>query len=108
MGWVMKNKVTVTVAGNDYTLLSDEAEDYVRAVAASVGNEITQIMTSAHLSLSHASVLAALNTADKARKAAESADHLREQVKTYLDETQKLKSELAEARRELSRLKKQI
>jgi hypothetical protein len=33
---------------------------------------------------------------------------LRLQVKTYLDETQKLKAELAETRRELSRLKKQV
>ena len=103
----MKNRVTVQVAGQEYSLITDEPEEYVRKVAAQVDSEITEIMASAHLSLSHASVLVALNTADRSRKATESADHLRTQVKDYLEETQKLKNELAEARRELSRARKQ-
>lgn len=103
----MKNRFLVTVAGHEYTLISDEAEEYVRSVAASVDSEVSEIMKTAHLSISHAAILTALNTADKTRKALDSADHLREQVKTYLDETQKLKSELAEARREINRLKKE-
>ncbi|MDR1691863.1 MAG: cell division protein ZapA [Oscillospiraceae bacterium] len=104
----MKSKITITVAGHDFTLVSEESEAYVRGIAAEVDKDIQNVMGEAHLSMSDASVLAALNAADRARKAMESADHLRVQVKTYLDETQKLKSELAETRREISRLKKQI
>ncbi|MDR0292573.1 MAG: cell division protein ZapA [Oscillospiraceae bacterium] len=103
----MKNKIAVTVAGHDFTLVSEEAESYVRGVAAEVDKDIQTVMSESHLSLSDAAVLAALNSADRARKALDSADHLRLQVKSYLDETQKLKSELAETRRELSRIKKQ-
>ena len=103
----MKNRVVVQVAGHEFTLLSDEPETYVQDIAENVNQEITEIRQSTGLSLSHAAVLTALNEADKARKAADTAEHLREQVKVYLDETQKLKSELAEARREFSRAKKQ-
>ena len=103
----MKKKISVTVAGHDFTLISEEEEAYVRDIAAEADREIQSVMNDAHLSISDASVLAALNASDRARKALDSADHLRAQVKTYLDETQKLKSELAETRRELSRLRKQ-
>jgi cell division protein ZapA len=104
----MKNKITVTVAGRDFTIVSEESEAYVRAVAAEVDKDIQSVTDESHLSLSDAAVLAALNAADRARKAIDSADHLRLQVKSYLDETQKLKAELAETRRELSRAKKLV
>ena len=96
------------MAGHDFTIVSEESEVYVRGIGAEVDRDIQAVMTEAHLSLSDAAVLAALNSADRARKAIDSADHLRLQVKTYLDETQKLKAELAESRRELSRVKKQV
>ena len=101
----MKNRILVTVAGHEFTILSEEGEEYVCGVAAEVDADIQGVMSGTSLSLSDASVLTALNFADRSRKAADSADHLRLQVKNYLDETQKLKAELAETRRELSRLK---
>jgi len=101
----MKSRINVVVDGEDYTILSEEDESYVLRVAAQVDADIRTIRDGAHLSLTHAAVLAALNLADKTQKAADSADHLRGQVREYLEETQKLKSELAEARREISRLR---
>jgi cell division protein ZapA len=104
----MKNKISVTVAGHDFTIISEEPEAYVRGVASDVDKQVQLVMGESHLSLSDAAILSALNSADRAKKALDSADHLRLQVKSYLDETQKLKAELAETRRELSRVKKQI
>jgi cell division protein ZapA len=101
----MKNRISVTVAGHEFTIISEESEEYVRGVAAEVDSSVQSVMSEIHLSLSDAAVLAALNFADRSKKAVDSADHLRLQVKTYLDETQKLKAELAESRRELSRLR---
>ncbi|MCL2003221.1 MAG: cell division protein ZapA [Oscillospiraceae bacterium] len=104
----MKNRISVTVGGHDFTIVSEESEAYVRGVAAEVDKELQSVMGESHLALADAAVLTALNASDRARKAADSSDHLRLQVKTYLDETQKLKAELAETRRELSRLKKHM
>ena len=102
----MKNKIAVVVAGHEFTIISEEKEEYVCGVANEVDESVQSVMNDSHLSLSDAAVLTALNFADLAKKATDTADHLRLQVKTYLDETQKLKAELAETRRELSRLKK--
>jgi len=77
-------------------------------IAAEVDADVQSLTVDSRLSQADAALLAALNAVDRARKSADSADHLRLQIKTYLDETQKLKSELAEARRELSRVKKQV
>jgi len=101
----VKTRVTVQVAGNDYTLLSDEPEEYVQKIAEEINQAIADTMASSRLSVSHAAILAALNIADKANDAVESCIHLREQVKLYLDEATTLKHDLAEARREISRLR---
>lgn len=101
----MKNRVTVDVAGQEYTLISEEDPAYVRKVASIVDEEIKAITGDAHLSLSHAAILACIKLADRCRKAEGDADHLRGQVKSCLDEQHKLKQELAEARREISRLR---
>ncbi len=99
----MKNRVTVDVAGQEYTLISEEDPVYVRQIAAIVDEEIKNITGEAHLSLSHAAILACINLADRFRKAEDDSDHLRGQVKSCLDELHKLKQELADTRRELSR-----
>ncbi len=101
----MKNRVLVEVANQEYTLISEEDPAYMRRVAAAVDREIKEITAGAHLSLSHAAVLAAVKLADKAEKASDNTEHLRAQIKDCLDETQKVKAELAEARREIFRLK---
>lgn len=101
----MKNKYTIQVAGQEYTLISEEEESYVQRVAEQVDAVIKGMMTGTKLSLTTAAVLTALNATDKYQKTVDSADHLRNQVREYLEETQKLKGELADARREISRLR---
>ncbi|MDR0249334.1 MAG: cell division protein ZapA [Oscillospiraceae bacterium] len=101
----MKSRITVVVAGQDYVLLTDEEETYVQRVAAQVDAEIANVREGGGLSLLHAAIMAALNMADKVQKMADTADHLRGQVREYLEDTQKLKAELNEARREISRLR---
>ena len=101
----MKNRVTVDVAGQEYTLISEEDPAYVRKVASAVDEEIRAITSEARLSLSHAAILACIKMADRCRKAEDDSDHLRGQVRNCLDEQNKLRQELAETRREISRLR---
>ena len=54
-----------------------------------------------------AAVLAAVNLADQLTKAQEGAENLRRQVKTYLDEASRAKSEAAELRRKLQNAQNQ-
>ncbi|MDR0671894.1 MAG: cell division protein ZapA [Oscillospiraceae bacterium] len=102
----MKNRVTVSIAGQEFVLLAEEDEQYVRRVAGRVNDEITDIARHMRGSSANIAVLAAINLAEQALRAQEAADNLREQIKGCLEEAARFKSEAAELRRENTRLKK--
>lgn len=100
----MKNKVSVTIAGRDYTLLATEDDGYVQQVAAYVDEQVKQAVDGAHVSLMDGALLAATNIADAYFKEKETAENLRRQLKEYLDEATRTKLELSEAKREIFKL----
>ena len=102
----MKSKVTVTIADRPYTLVTTEEQPYVEKVAGQVNELMTSVMKQARVSALDAAVLTAINAVDSAMKEQEAAQALRSQLKDYLEEANRAKQELADARRELSRLKK--
>ena len=114
----MKNKVTVSIAGHEYTMVAAEDEAYVRKVAAHVDAQIREVMEQGgRLSLTDVSVLAALNIADqyfREQAALNIADqyfreqaaseNIRRQIKECLEESARLKNELSECKREIFKL----
>lgn len=100
----MKNRVTVTIAGQQYTLIADQDESAVTKIAAHVDARVTEVLNGTHLSMADAAVLAAMNIAEEYFKEAESTENLRRQLKEYLEEGAKVKQELSEAKREIFRL----
>lgn len=100
----MKNRVTVTIAGQDYTLVAPEDQGYVQKVAAHVDAKIKEVLDESSASLVSGAVLAAVNIADEYFKEVEAAENLRRQLKEYLEEATKLKMELSEAKREIFKL----
>ena len=99
----MKNKVVVTIAGRDYTMVAVEDEAYVRKCAAHVDGQLREVMNT-RLSQADSAVLAAMNIADQYFKELESCEHLRRQVKETLEEANRMKLELSEAKREIFKL----
>jgi cell division protein ZapA len=99
----MKNKVTVTIADREYTMVAVENEDYVRKCAAQVDAQIREI-GGGKLSQADAAVLAAMNMADLYFKEQETAENLRKQLKEGLEEASRLKMELSESKREIFKL----
>ena len=79
----MKNKITVSIAGQEYTMV---------------------VLSQGRLSQADGAVLAAMNIADQYFKGQEAAENLRRQIKEYLEEATKLKMELSEAKREIFKL----
>lgn len=100
----VKNKVPVTIAGKEYTMVAVEDDNYVRQVASYVDGQIRDILEQSHLSQTDAAVLAALNIADQYYREQAASENLRRQVKEGLEEAAKLKTELSEAKREIFRL----
>lgn len=103
----MANKITVTISGTDYTLMSEDSPSYMQKVAGLVDEKMTDIMAPGRVSRMDAAVLVAANLADELLKQQSTAENLRSQLKGYLDDVNKAKSELSECRRELFKLQQQ-
>ena len=104
----MKNRVTVTIAGKEYTLIAEGDTAHIQRVASHVDAQLSQVLGEAKVSLTDAAILAGLNIAEEYFKEVDSSDALRRQIKEYLEESSKLKLELSEARRENFKLSNQL
>ena len=100
----MKNKVVVSIAGQEYTMVAVEDESYVRKVAGHVDGQVREVMDQGRLSLADGAVLAAMNIADQYFREQAASENLRRQVKEGLEEAAKLKAELSECKREIFKL----
>ena len=100
----MKNKVTVTIADQQYTLIADQDAAAVERIAAHVNTRVTEVMNGSHLSLADGAILASMNIAEEYFKEMEANENLRRQLKDYLEEGAKVKQELSEVKREIFRL----
>ena len=104
-----KNKVRLSLFGTDYIITSDEEESYVRRIGDEVEKRITANMQqNTRISVLMSAVLPALDYCDEAKKANQSADNLRSQIKDYLEESAKARMEAGEARREIENMKREI
>ena len=104
----MENCIKVTICGEEYTLMAEESPSYMQKVAALVDAKMSEIMgAGGRVSRMDAAVLAAVNMADEMLKQQLSTENLRRQLKGYLDDANKAKSELSECKRELFKLQQQ-
>lgn len=108
----MPNRISVMIAGQNYTVLAEESEEYTRQVAARADSKIAEARQVTEASSLNAAVLAALNLADEATKAerevkrtqnemverAEQAEAMREEILRLEQENGKLRDELAALR----------
>ena len=104
----MENRISVSIGGTEYTFLSEESLPYMQRVAALVDVKISEIMAAGRVSQMDAAILAAVNIADEMFKQQSNAENLRSQLKGYLDEANKAKSELSESKREIFKLQQQL
>ena len=100
----MRNKITVNIAGQSYTLVAAEDAAYMEKVASHVDAKIQEVLETSKVSLMDGAMLGALNIADEYFKEVEASENLRWQLKEYLEEATKLKMELSEAKREIFKL----
>ena len=99
------NRVTVTIAERQFTLLTEEDAEFTKKVANHLDGKLSELLSGGKLSLLDACILGALNATEEFFREQESSDNLRRQLKEYLQESTQLKLELSEARREIFALK---
>ncbi|MDL2233663.1 cell division protein ZapA [Ruminococcaceae bacterium OttesenSCG-928-L11] len=99
------NKVTVQIYGVKYNLTTTEKVTYVEGLARDIDKTVHDLMGIGGMSVTHALLLTALSAKDEARKIDEGTDNLRRQITEYADEMSKLRAELNETRKELTKRK---
>lgn len=104
----MENRITVTIAGTDYTFTAEESPSYMQKVAVHVSEQMSAIMEGGKIGRMDAAVLAAANITDELYKEQAVSENLRQQLKGYLDEANRAKNEASEARRELFKLQQKL
>ena len=109
-GFIMAtNKVRLTIAGAEYSIITEEETKYVKDLGRELDRAITKIMKANNrISTTQAAVLAALDFADECKKATQTADRLREPIMDYLDDASSAKSKADWARHESESLKKEL
>lgn len=103
------NRVKLNICGFDFVIHSDDSEEYMRRIGALVEERIRKLMDSSlSMSTSMAAIFAALEFGDEATKAGAAADNLRSQIREYLEEASREKSEAAELRKRVISLTRQL
>ena len=59
----MKNRVTMTICGEDYNFVADESPEYMEKVGSYVSEKMDAILTGAKVGRTDAAVLTAANIA---------------------------------------------
>lgn len=104
----MENRITVNIAGTEYTLIAEESASYMQKVAVHVSEQMAAIMDGGKISRMDAAVLAAANITDELYKEQVVSENLRNQLKGYLDEANKAAAETSECRREIYKLQQKL
>ncbi|MCI6771720.1 MAG: cell division protein ZapA [Oscillospiraceae bacterium] len=104
-----RNKVKLNIGGAEYSILTDDDASYAIALGKEVDLALDKIMKeNPRLSMTQAAVMLALSYADEYKKTSTSAEHLREQIKDYLDDASDAKSKADWARREAEKAKRDL
>ena len=104
----MENRITVSIAGTEYTFMAEESPVYMQKVADHVSEKMSAIMDGGRIARMDAAVLAAANVTDELYKEQAVSENLRSQLKDYLDDATRAKNEASEARRELFKLQQKL
>lgn len=104
----MENRVVVSICGEDYTFVAEEAPSYMQRVGNCVSEKMEAILSGTHVGRTDAAVLTAANLADELFKEQAAAEQLRRQIKGYLDEAARAQAEVSELKREVFRLQQRL
>ena len=104
----MENRVVVSICGEDYTFVAEEAPSYMQRVGRYVSEKMEAVLSGARVGRTDAAVLTAANIADELFKEQAAAEQLRRQIKGYLDEAAKAQAEASELKREVFRLQQRL
>ena len=104
-----KKKVRIVICSTEYTVITEDTPEYLHSLAFELDKTLRSIVEGSNrISMTQASVLLALRFLDASKKAEQSTDNIRSQLKEYLQDAAKARIEADDAKRENERLKNEI
>lgn len=104
-----KNKVKLTICGNDYFITTDDEIKYTLDLGDEIDERLSKLMKeNPRLSVTQSAILAALEYADAAKKSTMSAEHLRSQIQEYLEDAARARTDAEISKREAERVSKEL
>lgn len=100
------NKVKLTIRGSNYVINTDESVEYTEELGRKIDERMNEIMKgSFFITATQAAILVALEMADELTKSEKNVENFRSQIKDYLEDAAKAKTERDYYKRELERVK---
>ncbi len=104
-----KNRIKLNICGTECVISSDDSESYIRSIGEEVEKAMEDILArNERISVTLAAIITALSYCDEAHKACGGADNLRSQIKDYLEDSSRARTEAEEAKREIERMRREI
>lgn len=103
------NTVKLCICGTNYYISTAEDPEYVAKLGEYISNIVEHMMQqNSNLSMTKALLLCCMDTLDELNRTNTGAENLRSQIKDYLEDASRSRSEVTELRKELDRLKKEL
>ena len=97
----MMNRVKVVICGKTYTIQTEESPSYLVKLSKELDKRINDFMDqNESASVTTAAVMVALELMDESAKNVADVDHIRAQIKGYVEEASKAQRELAQQKKE--------
>lgn len=96
----MNNKFIINVAGEQYTVLTQETIQYTMEIARKIDEKINDMPR--QYSRNQKAILAAIQIADEHEKDKKALSNIRAEMKEYIEEVEYLRDELKSVRRTLA------
>lgn len=105
----MANKFKVTICGKDYTLTSEDSKEYTQKLAEILDKRIRDMKAKfSSLSITDCAVLTALDFMDELAQSNKNIDNIRSQIKDYVDDANRARTQSNSSQREINSLKEKI
>ncbi len=103
------NRHIIFVGGKRFTIKTEENEEYMKKVVERLETKLKSIMSvNPKMDKDSAALLASLDYCDEENKMREKLETIKEQIKDYLAETERLHNEIAELKSENALLQMKI
>lgn len=106
-----KNKISISIAGSEFVVTTDEEREYTLGLAKTVDSKIRALLENTKLTVGLAAMLTCLDLCDENEKNKQACARLREEIRLYLSQVEEqrgMQEELAHLKQENKLLREQI